>query len=51
MTFLMKIWFPADLQPAQQAEVDEMVNNLLHWIQGIYQQKNRKGSLQMDFRF
>ncbi|XP_068625026.1 uncharacterized protein [Battus philenor] len=32
----------ADLQPGQQAEVDAMVNNLLQWIQGFYQQKNRK---------
>ncbi|XP_049879948.1 uncharacterized protein LOC126376533 isoform X2 [Pectinophora gossypiella] len=31
-----------DLQPQQQAEVDEMVSNLLQWIQGLYQQKNRK---------
>ncbi|XP_072948065.1 uncharacterized protein [Epargyreus clarus] len=31
-----------DLQPGQQAEVDEMVGNLLQWIQGLYQQKNRK---------
>ncbi|KAJ8709997.1 hypothetical protein PYW07_009363 [Mythimna separata] len=32
----------ADLQPEKQAEVDDMVNNLLQWIQGLYQQKNRK---------
>ncbi|CAG5054935.1 unnamed protein product [Parnassius apollo] len=32
----------ADTQPAQQADADAMVNNLLHWIQGLYQQKNRK---------
>ncbi|CAH2057402.1 unnamed protein product, partial [Iphiclides podalirius] len=34
--------FPAELQPGQQAEVDAMVDNLLHWIQGLYQQKSRK---------
>ncbi|KPJ21327.1 DNA-directed RNA polymerase II subunit RPB1 [Papilio machaon] len=34
--------FAAELQPGQQAEVDAMVNNLLHWIQGFYQQRNRK---------
>ncbi|CAH0717987.1 unnamed protein product, partial [Brenthis ino] len=33
--------FP-DLQPGQQADTDEMVQNLLQWIQGLYQQKNRK---------
>uniref|UniRef100_A0A2A4JUF2 ZP domain-containing protein n=1 Tax=Heliothis virescens TaxID=7102 RepID=A0A2A4JUF2_HELVI len=32
----------ADLQPDKQMEVDDMVNNLLQWIQGLYQQKNRK---------
>lgn len=26
-------------------ESDEMVSNLLQWIQGFYQQKNRKGLL------
>ncbi|CAH2252075.1 jg13874 [Pararge aegeria aegeria] len=31
-----------DLQPGQRAEADEMVNNLLQWIQGLYQQNNRK---------
>ncbi|XP_026318293.1 myosin tail region-interacting protein MTI1-like isoform X2 [Hyposmocoma kahamanoa] len=31
-----------DLNPGQQAEVDEMVHNLLHWIQNLYQQKTRK---------
>ncbi|CAB3246617.1 unnamed protein product [Arctia plantaginis] len=30
------------LHPDKQAEVDEMVSNLLHWIQGLYQQKSRK---------
>ncbi|XP_059055631.1 uncharacterized protein LOC131849558 isoform X2 [Achroia grisella] len=33
--------FP-DLQSARQADADEMVSNLLQWIQGLYQQKNRK---------
>ncbi|XP_026750689.2 uncharacterized protein LOC113511271 isoform X2 [Galleria mellonella] len=33
--------FP-DLQSSQQADADEMVSNLLQWIQGLYQQKNRK---------
>ncbi|XP_022835049.1 uncharacterized protein LOC111362587 isoform X1 [Spodoptera litura] len=32
----------ADLQADKQMEVDDMVNNLLQWIQGLYQQKNRK---------
>ncbi|KAG6449635.1 hypothetical protein O3G_MSEX006148 [Manduca sexta] len=32
----------ANLQSHQQADVDEMVGNLLHWIQGLYQQRSRK---------
>ncbi|XP_045455682.1 TGF-beta-activated kinase 1 and MAP3K7-binding protein 3-like [Melitaea cinxia] len=33
--------FP-ELQAGQAADSDEMVSNLLQWIQGLYQQKNRK---------
>ncbi|KAJ2940905.1 hypothetical protein O0L34_g10166 [Tuta absoluta] len=32
----------AELQPQQQKEVDDMVSNLLQWIQGLYSDKNRK---------
>lgn len=36
--------FPAEASSAQQqADADEMVANLLRWIQGVYQQRNRKG--------
>ncbi|KAL0812103.1 hypothetical protein ABMA28_009487 [Loxostege sticticalis] len=35
--------FPAEASSAQQqADADEMVANLLRWIQGVYQQRNRK---------
>lgn len=44
-SLLMTPGLTADLSPARQAEVDEMVGNLLQWIQGFYQQKNRKGSI------
>ncbi|XP_050356111.1 uncharacterized protein LOC126777187 [Nymphalis io] len=32
----------AEYQPGHAVDSDEMVNNLLQWIQGLYQQKNRK---------
>ncbi|XP_028179189.1 uncharacterized protein LOC114366499 isoform X1 [Ostrinia furnacalis] len=34
--------FPEASSAQQQADADEMVANLLRWIQGVYQQRNRK---------
>lgn len=40
---LTTTWFAVDL--SSQLADDEMVGNLLHWIQQTIQQKNRKGLL------
>ncbi|CAG9792835.1 unnamed protein product [Diatraea saccharalis] len=42
MRFLMMTWFPEEVQSSQADASDEMVANLLRWIQGLYQQRNRK---------